>query len=228
MIRTSHGLRFSLCVEKTFRKPFRPGGSELFGSVCLLLWQTVSILTVCPDGEVNLPHSVCFTPWRKPRWPTRPTNNTHTHTHTHTHTQPTFCHNSVVMWWECVCMGRASSLVSLLFAVGVLWLHVRPCLNPLRFVLSPVSVAGHTHTHTHRHPRPCAHYSEQTIASFTPTDTKTNLNIFRTLSETLDLTAGRNFHAFKGTVDHKNFKKYPILEVGNKSVLYNYMVWDYI
>lgn len=78
----SHGLRFSLCAEQTFRKPFRPGGSELSGSVCLLLWQTVSILTVCPDGEVNLPHSVCFAPWRKPRWPTRPANNTHIHTDT--------------------------------------------------------------------------------------------------------------------------------------------------
>lgn len=47
-------------------------------------------------------------------------------------------------------MGRASSLVSLLFAVGVLWLHVRPCLTP--YALSsvrPLSQDTHMHTHVH-------------------------------------------------------------------------------
>ena len=51
-----------------------------FGSVCLWLWQTVSILSVCSDGEVNLPKFICFTLWRKPRWPLHPTGRTHTHT----------------------------------------------------------------------------------------------------------------------------------------------------
>lgn len=47
-------------------------------------------------------------------------------------------------------MGRATSLVSLLFAVGVLWLHVRPCLTP--YALSsvrPLSQDTHMHTTVH-------------------------------------------------------------------------------
>lgn len=38
-----------------------------------ILWQTLSILSACPDREVNLPYCICFTPWRKPRWLHHPT-----------------------------------------------------------------------------------------------------------------------------------------------------------
>lgn len=138
-------------------------------------------------------------------------------THTYTQTRPTFCHNSVVMWWECVCTGRASSLVSQLFAVGVLWLHVRPRLNPFR--LCPQSgLCCRTHTSTPR----CAHYSEQTIASFKPTKTYSE-NYLRSW---IWLQGGIAMIVKRDSWPEN--KKYPTLERGNKSISYNSMVWYYI
>lgn len=58
-----------------------------------------------------------------------PTSRHWQHTITQTDTV-SFFHNDVVIWGACVCMGRASRLTSLLFAVGVLWLHLQPSRTP--------------------------------------------------------------------------------------------------
>lgn len=139
-------------------------------------------------------------------------------THTYTQTRPTFCHNGVVMWWECVCTGRASSLVSQLFAVGVLWLHVRPRLNP--FTLCPQSGLC---CRTHTHPHPVVHIilNRQLQVLNQPK------HILKTIWEA-GFDCREEFPWLSnGTVDQKN-KKYPTLERGNKSISYNFMVWDYI
>lgn len=60
---------------------------------------------------------------------TRPAPRHWQHTITQTDTV-SFFHNDVVIWGACVCMGRASRLTSLLFAVGVLWLRLQPGLTP--------------------------------------------------------------------------------------------------
>lgn len=109
-------------------KPFNSGRLEHFGTIFFILWQTLSILSACPDGEVNLPYCICFTPWRKPRWPHHPTPRHWQHTITQT--DAVSFHNDVVIWGVCVCMGRASHLTSVLFAAGVLWLHLQPGLTP--------------------------------------------------------------------------------------------------
>lgn len=152
MIKKSYGLEIYFICWIDCQSTFCLGGLEILAqsafycdrlceyylSVPIGKWISlapfVSLSGGNPDDHSTPPHPI-------------PTHPHHTTIHTDT---VSFCHNSVVIWWACVCMGRASSLASLLFAVGVLWLHVRPCLTP--YVLSsvhPLSQDIRMHTHVH-------------------------------------------------------------------------------
>lgn len=111
---------FQFRQNGTFWHHFLHIVTDFVNTICLSRWGSESPL-------LHLFHSLEETQMTTPPQP----HPTPRHwQHTITQTDAVSFHNDVVIWGVCVCTGRASRLTSVLFAVGVLWLHLQPGLTP--------------------------------------------------------------------------------------------------